>query len=64
MKPERAKQILKLVKWESNGCLNLDSTKPDFPKETPEETQFIKNYAKENDCFNFYSALCQIAKGN
>lgn len=64
MKPERAKQILKLVQWESNGCLNLDATKPDFLKETPEETQFIKNYAKENDCFNFYSALCQIAKRN
>jgi len=64
MTTERAKELLKLVKWESIGCLNLDATKPDFPKETLEETQFIKNYAKENECFNFYSALCQIAKGN
>jgi hypothetical protein len=63
MTQERAKQLLKLVKWQSIGCLNLDATKPDFPKETPEETKFIKEYARANDCFNFYSALCQIAKG-
>jgi hypothetical protein len=64
MKQERAKQLLKLVKWESNGCLNLDATKPDYPEETAEETKFIKDYAEANNCFNFYSALCQIAKGN
>ncbi len=61
---ERAKQLLKLIKWESSGCLNMDAIKPDYPQETPEETRFIKDYAEANNCFNFYSALCQIAKGN
>jgi|14BtaG_2_1085337.scaffolds.fasta_scaffold12844_2 hypothetical protein len=64
MTQERAKQLLKLVKWESSGCLHMDSIKPDYPEETPEETRFIKDYAEKNNCFRLFDAYLKLSKGN